>query len=296
LSKYHLSAEEVRRIRRSLGETQAQFAERLCVDAVTVARWETNQRQCTGLYAKTIAELDPGNSPFIKKDTTMEEEQEIRTVPLDQVFSLTSRLAPILEFFYKEVPEKHRNQVLEAYQQWFEIEAYRSEFFNGVCNQKLLYEIGYFCRPILKGPMHPNQTNNYGKEKLAKSHIGIHAIAKQLAPNCESARNTNIAPDLEPRERYIAIQFVLDDLLAQSNLKEGDLALLKFYRALLNFAFGEMNKRKPQPIPVTLSLAFQRVLTITLNRLITISVPEFDDDIALKCLSETTMELLINRR
>lgn len=54
LPKYHLPAKEVRRMRRSLGETQAEFAKRLCVDAVTIARWETNQRKCTGLYAKTI--------------------------------------------------------------------------------------------------------------------------------------------------------------------------------------------------------------------------------------------------
>lgn len=61
VSKYHLPAEEIRRIRRKLGETQAQFAKRLVVDAVTVARWETDQRKCTGLYAKTIAELEKGS-------------------------------------------------------------------------------------------------------------------------------------------------------------------------------------------------------------------------------------------
>ncbi|MEP0760132.1 hypothetical protein [Coleofasciculus sp. FACHB-T130] len=57
MPKYSLSAEQVRGIRRTLGETQAQFAEHLDVDAVTVARWETGQRQCVGLYAKTITQL-----------------------------------------------------------------------------------------------------------------------------------------------------------------------------------------------------------------------------------------------
>jgi transcriptional regulator with XRE-family HTH domain len=52
-------AEEVRRVRRGLDETQAQFAKRLDVDPVTVARWETGQRRCTGLYAMAVARLDP---------------------------------------------------------------------------------------------------------------------------------------------------------------------------------------------------------------------------------------------
>ncbi len=56
--KTHISPEAIRRIRRELGETQSVFAARLSVDPVTVARWETGQRNCTGLHARTIAELD----------------------------------------------------------------------------------------------------------------------------------------------------------------------------------------------------------------------------------------------
>ena len=36
-----------------------QFAKRVGVDPVTVARWETGQRRCTGTYAEAIAHLDP---------------------------------------------------------------------------------------------------------------------------------------------------------------------------------------------------------------------------------------------
>jgi transcriptional regulator with XRE-family HTH domain len=54
-----IEADEVRRVRRALDETQAQFARRLDVDPVTVARWETGQRRCAGLYAMAIARLDP---------------------------------------------------------------------------------------------------------------------------------------------------------------------------------------------------------------------------------------------
>jgi transcriptional regulator with XRE-family HTH domain len=54
-----ISAEDVRRIRRLLDETQAQFAKRLGVDPVSVARWETGQRRCTGPYAEAVRRLDP---------------------------------------------------------------------------------------------------------------------------------------------------------------------------------------------------------------------------------------------
>jgi transcriptional regulator with XRE-family HTH domain len=54
-----IDAEDVRRVRRALNETQAQFAKRLDVDPVTVARWETGQRRCGGVYAQAIARLDP---------------------------------------------------------------------------------------------------------------------------------------------------------------------------------------------------------------------------------------------
>jgi DNA-binding XRE family transcriptional regulator len=54
-----IEAEDVRRVRRALGETQADFAIRLGVDPVTVARWETGQRSCAGLYALHVGRLDP---------------------------------------------------------------------------------------------------------------------------------------------------------------------------------------------------------------------------------------------
>src|SRR5688572_9781446 len=54
-----VSSEDVRRIRRLLDETQVQFAKRLGVDPVSVARWETGQRRCTGAYADAVRRLDP---------------------------------------------------------------------------------------------------------------------------------------------------------------------------------------------------------------------------------------------
>lgn len=59
-----LAAEDVRRIRRKLGLTQAQLAKRLAVDPVTVARWETGQRRCRGLHAVTVARMDPSGTLF----------------------------------------------------------------------------------------------------------------------------------------------------------------------------------------------------------------------------------------
>jgi transcriptional regulator with XRE-family HTH domain len=54
-----LDPDTVRRVRRALDVTQADFAKRLGVDPVTVARWETGQRRCGGVYAMAVARLDP---------------------------------------------------------------------------------------------------------------------------------------------------------------------------------------------------------------------------------------------
>lgn len=55
----HLSPEDVRFVRRQRNETQVQFARRLGVDPVTVARWETGQRRCAGDYAEAVRRLAP---------------------------------------------------------------------------------------------------------------------------------------------------------------------------------------------------------------------------------------------
>lgn len=55
--------ESVRRVRRHLNETQAQFARRLGVDPVTVARWETGHRRCAGAYAEAVRGLAPVTAP-----------------------------------------------------------------------------------------------------------------------------------------------------------------------------------------------------------------------------------------
>jgi len=65
--KTTLLPDDIRRIRHILGESQAQFAKRLSVDPVTVARWETGQRRCAGLYAIEITRLDPTNKGEIDK-------------------------------------------------------------------------------------------------------------------------------------------------------------------------------------------------------------------------------------
>jgi len=55
----HLSPEDVRFVRRQRNETQVQFARRLGVDPVTVARWETGQRRCAGDYAEAVRRYAP---------------------------------------------------------------------------------------------------------------------------------------------------------------------------------------------------------------------------------------------
>jgi transcriptional regulator with XRE-family HTH domain len=54
-----LAPEYVRYVRRQRNETQVQFARRVGVDPVTVARWETGQRGCAGDYAESVRRLLP---------------------------------------------------------------------------------------------------------------------------------------------------------------------------------------------------------------------------------------------
>jgi transcriptional regulator with XRE-family HTH domain len=63
--------EFVRRVRRHLQETQAQFARRLRVDPVTVARWETGQRRCAGPYAEAVQALAPDTASATHGDATV---------------------------------------------------------------------------------------------------------------------------------------------------------------------------------------------------------------------------------
>jgi len=84
----NISAEEIRRIRRLLGETQALFARRLSVDQVTVARWETGMRKCTGLHAVTIAALDPQSGHSGPASTEQELVTGVQEI-LDRIASKT---------------------------------------------------------------------------------------------------------------------------------------------------------------------------------------------------------------
>ena len=72
MAKKIVPAEQIRRVRRLLGETQAQFAKRLAVDPVTVGRWEIGQRTCSGLHALTVARLDPTGALFEALDKESE--------------------------------------------------------------------------------------------------------------------------------------------------------------------------------------------------------------------------------
>ena len=75
-----LLPEFVRRVRRHLNETQAQFARRLRVDPVTVARWETGQRRCAGVYAEAVQALAPARPPIHEEATVSALAQLARTL------------------------------------------------------------------------------------------------------------------------------------------------------------------------------------------------------------------------
>lgn len=294
-SNYHLKQEEVRRIRRSLGETQVQFASRLGVDAVTVARWETGQRKCTGLYAKTILELDTMSTG---KELQMEDDNQenvIRPVELRELYSFCSNTAPLLQFLYKEVSLDYREGILRKYQEWFEVWAYNSSFFDDICNRRLIREIGYFLRPVTSGPINPNATEHYAAQKLANSCQAIYEIAQNLVPSGEllQTRIPIHTQTLTTREMLVFIMQVVDDLLNQSLLEiknKGDVVLLKFYRCILQFAWDEMHQGKCLSIPATVSSGFASILSITLRGPLTISVPDIYDHNELEDINKATKD------
>lgn len=55
--KLELSPQYIKDIRHKLDLTQQEFADRVGVEKVTVARWETGARKCQGAYAKTVQEI-----------------------------------------------------------------------------------------------------------------------------------------------------------------------------------------------------------------------------------------------
>ncbi|MEW6491950.1 MAG: helix-turn-helix domain-containing protein [Cyanobacteriota bacterium] len=289
MSKYHLPAEEVRRIRRSLGETQAEFAQRLCVDAVTVARWETDQRKCTGLYAKTIAELAQKNSLLIKERGEMEGKQElIRSIELHEIFNLGNELKPIRKFFYEEVPLEYRKNTLEAYSKFLK-KWQNHDFFEETCHSDLFSAITSFL--IIVIPEAPEKDNfitsiystKYQDEKLSKSYRFIYKTAKKIASNSIDAESEFLETG-HIGDMFLDIQSALDDLLKQPSLKEGDIAIVKFFRSLVQFALKEKNAGKFLPIPRNVSFAFARFLSVLFAHPIKILVPELDDSSQLESL------------
>jgi transcriptional regulator with XRE-family HTH domain len=100
-----IGRDEVRRVRRALDQTQAEFALRLGVDPVTVARWETGQRRCAGLYAMAVARLDPqGRLPI--PDAT------VASSPSGEEAKLTA-LTQLVRAFFQGSTEKAVSALVE---------------------------------------------------------------------------------------------------------------------------------------------------------------------------------------
>ena len=56
-----LNSEEVRNVRKELALTQAALAKKIHVSQVTIARWETGARQCSGVPMQRLMALQPAN-------------------------------------------------------------------------------------------------------------------------------------------------------------------------------------------------------------------------------------------
>ena len=55
--KKYMSPKQIVAIRKALGMTQSQLAERIAAHRVSVARWETGRNQPKGAYLKALNEL-----------------------------------------------------------------------------------------------------------------------------------------------------------------------------------------------------------------------------------------------
>ncbi len=53
----HFTAKEIKELRKSLKMTQQKFADKIGVDRVTVARWETAQKKPSQLARRRLARL-----------------------------------------------------------------------------------------------------------------------------------------------------------------------------------------------------------------------------------------------
>lgn len=53
----HFTAQEIKELRKKLGTTQQELADKVGVDRVTVARWETKQKKPSQLARRQLARL-----------------------------------------------------------------------------------------------------------------------------------------------------------------------------------------------------------------------------------------------
>jgi Predicted transcriptional regulator len=62
-----MNAQSIRAMRKTLGLTQAQLAERIAATQVTVARWETGVSTPKGAYLKALQELEAAATKEVEK-------------------------------------------------------------------------------------------------------------------------------------------------------------------------------------------------------------------------------------
>jgi hypothetical protein len=160
-------------------------------------------------------------------------------------------------------------------------EEWRSnDFFEEICSPNFFYAISYFCIiiiPVSGNFWDSNKSTEYQDEKLSRAYKHIHDAAKELAPKSSTANPDNSFSIGDLGLMFGHISSALDDLLKQPNLKEGDIAILKFFRNLVEFTWDERGERKFLPIPDYVSFSFARFLSVCLDQPTRILVPQLDD-------------------
>ena len=233
----------------------------------------------------------------------MEDKQDnYISIQLYEIYGLTHELKPILPFLYQEVPIAERRNILIAYQRvfGFSVIAHQpihssrllswadSSIFSPGLREAIVYFL-YIIMPVVEQEDYFDlvQPTEHQVEKLSLSYRHLRELAQSIVTNTqEYSLDCEIFNKDYIEDMYGDIFRLIDIILQQYNLKEGDIAMLKFFQNLVRFALDERGANNFLPIPIEVSYSFTRFMSVCLKQPIKILVPEFDDIRQKKALVE----------
>ncbi|EDX71129.1 hypothetical protein MC7420_4316 [Coleofasciculus chthonoplastes PCC 7420] len=230
----------------------------------------------------------------------MEDHKENNSsIQLHEIYGLTNELKPILPFLYQEVPIAERRNILIAYQRLLGFPAVTGQIDGSLLSwakggifsyglRDAIVNVLTIILPVIEQENHCDvrEPTNYEIEKLSIAYESLSELAKSIAFSkqeeyCEFQMSKSYIDDM-----YYSIMMLIHSLLDESTLKEGDKAMLKFFRNLVEFALEEIKLKTFLPIPQKVSYRFTKFLSVCLKQPIIIVVPELDDSGQLKLIEQ----------